>query len=558
MPKDFLKKKGNILLFSVLFIAIIITGGTIGLLMYINTNSSQEPLDDEIPDDIPDQIPVSYYETPGIANVSEDQIIKIGVIGPMSDMYGLHIWQGAWLAAYEINAGGGIEINGETYYIGLTNNDTHEASSAYVASQGTDAVNQLITVKGAKYLIGGSATHSEPLLGYMERVMELKTIFMGTGAADDVITWGDVSVASGDKSERINSSNPISASHLKYKYFFRTGPHISTYKNLDIINALINTVGMSQLQVATGGTLGFGAAGRSALIHAIMYNLSIAPEYFNFARIGNNSSCLEKIAIFREDMSWSEDLAREIGVFIDLFNSATTLPGVKDDPIPYTDIDLSWWNISATADIMTYDSLWDIVITDEIQMVIPIISYDSSISMMKSYASKQPKTLVMGLDFKAQESEFMDATEGGCDYEAFASAPPNLDMTVAKHTHAFYDAFLNNFSHTPISVSAHAYDSVMLLRWAIDKMQSFETSDIIIALESITASNPLQNITVSSEKFAFTETHDPVPGPGFFETAFGQWQDGEQVPIPTGNYTPEACNGNFLHLPPWGIYGITT
>ncbi len=500
---------------AIVIIAVIATGGIIGVWFLLSTP------------------PTSDWETPGVTGIPESQWIKVGVIGPATEAQGIHQWQGAWLAAYDVNTNGGIDVNGTQYYFAVSKEDTHEASSSYIASQGTDAVNRLIQVKGADVLVGGFRTDN--LLGYMERVMELETIMMGTGAADDVICWGQS--ASTGKSIKINASDPTSTEHQKYKYYFQVGPHISTFQGADIITAI--------LEVALGPAIGYTpdtSAWASAALHQAMYLNGTAPEYAAYETA--TPGMLTNIRIFREDLSWSVSLARAI-----------------EDNAPFP---VSWVNISATADVATYDAAWDDVIDDEVQMVIPIISFESSISMMKSYANKQPKTLVMGIDVEAQTSEFAEATDEKCNFEIFSAAASGLDMATAENTHAFYEDFVAKWGHVPLYTGSHSYDAIMLLNYTIDRIQSLDTDDIITGLET---NGPLTDVIVASKHYMFMETHDPMPtyiansiglGTGWFETAFGQWQDGEQVPLPTGTYTPTLANGNFIHLPTWGIYGITT
>ncbi len=53
------------------------------------------------------------------SGVATAQVIKIGVIGPMNFVQGKHHWNGATLAAEEINAQGGIQVGNKKMKIEL-------------------------------------------------------------------------------------------------------------------------------------------------------------------------------------------------------------------------------------------------------------------------------------------------------------------------------------------------------------------------------------------------------------------------------------------------------
>ena len=100
------------------------------------------------------------YETPGVTGVSSDRMIKIGVLGDTKRTTGEGAWQGAWLAAYEINTAGGIDVGGETYYIGLISEDTDEENPYLDVTKGVAAAQKIIEVDEAEFLLGGFRTEA--------------------------------------------------------------------------------------------------------------------------------------------------------------------------------------------------------------------------------------------------------------------------------------------------------------------------------------------------------------------------------------------------------------
>ena len=60
------------------------------------------------------------------APVSAADTIKIGVIGPMQFVQGKGHWNGATMAAEEINAAGGVTVGGKKMKIELVKSDSNE------------------------------------------------------------------------------------------------------------------------------------------------------------------------------------------------------------------------------------------------------------------------------------------------------------------------------------------------------------------------------------------------------------------------------------------------
>lgn len=135
------------------------------------------------------------------------QVIRIGVVGPMAYIQGRHHWQGATLAAEEINAAGGITVGGRTYTIELVRVDSNEL---HPGPDAVSAVERAITAGKVDFLVGGFRT--EAMLAMTEVASDYKKIFLIAGAADDGLLRGRV-----DKN------------YSRYKYLFRVTPVRSTY-----------------------------------------------------------------------------------------------------------------------------------------------------------------------------------------------------------------------------------------------------------------------------------------------------------------------------------------
>lgn len=133
-------------------------------------------------------------------------VVKIGVIGPMNFMQGKGQWNGATMAADEINAKGGIQVGKKKMKIELIKADSNEFLSI---TDATNAMERLITHDKADFIVGGF--RSEAVLAMQDIAMDYKKIFIDCGAAHPELC------------ER------VAKDYDRYKYFFRGTPFNSKY-----------------------------------------------------------------------------------------------------------------------------------------------------------------------------------------------------------------------------------------------------------------------------------------------------------------------------------------
>lgn len=171
----------------------------------------------------------------GLGLGASGQVIRVGVVGPMTFIQGKHHWQGATLAAEEINAAGGITVGGKSYTIELIRVDSNEMQPGPDA---VSAVERAITTSKVDFLIGGYRT--EAMLAMTEVAADYRKIFLIAGAADDGLLKGRV-----DKN------------YNRYKYLFRITPVRSTYLARvsfillgDVIETFRRELGIEQPKVA--------------------------------------------------------------------------------------------------------------------------------------------------------------------------------------------------------------------------------------------------------------------------------------------------------------------
>jgi len=137
---------------------------------------------------------------------SGQDTIKIGVIGPMKFVQGQGHWNGATMAAEEINAKGGIQVGAKKMKIQLIQADSNEFLNV---TDATNAMERIITKDKVDFVVGGFRT--EAVLAMQDIAMENKKIFIGVGAAHDELCLR------------------VAKDYKTYKYWFRGSPFNSTF-----------------------------------------------------------------------------------------------------------------------------------------------------------------------------------------------------------------------------------------------------------------------------------------------------------------------------------------
>jgi branched-chain amino acid transport system substrate-binding protein len=139
---------------------------------------------------------------PACAAPKEENVIKVGVVGPMQFIQGEHHWAGATMAAEEINDAGGVKIGDKNYKIQLVKVDSNELLDVAGAAS---AVERAITVDKVDFLIGGFRT--EAVYPMSDVAMDYKKIFLNCGAATAAL------------------QKRVADDYDTYKYFFKITPY---------------------------------------------------------------------------------------------------------------------------------------------------------------------------------------------------------------------------------------------------------------------------------------------------------------------------------------------
>ena len=164
-------------------------------------------------------------------------VIKIGVIGPMNFVQGKDHWNGATMAAEEINAKGGVQVGKKKMKIELVKADSNEILSITDAA---NAMERLITKDKVDVVIGGFRT--EAVLAMQDVAMDYKKIFIDCGAATPILC------------------EKVAQDYNRYKYFFRGTPFNSNFLgktsfiHLATVGAILKkTLNLPEVKVAVVG-----------------------------------------------------------------------------------------------------------------------------------------------------------------------------------------------------------------------------------------------------------------------------------------------------------------
>jgi branched-chain amino acid transport system substrate-binding protein len=182
------------------------------------------------------------------------KVIKIGVIGPMNFVQGKGHWNGATMAAEEINARGGLWVGKKQMKVELVKADSNEFLSV---TDATNAMELLLTRHKVDFIVGGFRT--EAVLAMQDMAMDYKKIFLGCGAATDAIC------------------TRVAKDYKTYKYWFRQTPINSTF------------------------------LGRATFIH-LGTVAAILKKYLNIPKI--------KVAVVAEKAEWTEGVVKVCPVIL--------------------------------------------------------------------------------------------------------------------------------------------------------------------------------------------------------------------------------------------------
>jgi len=365
---------------------------------------------------------------PGCGPVAEEEeeeenFITIAVAGPMTDLQGQNHWDGATMAMEEINAAGGVTINGTTYTVKLVKVETKEATEGEDGSTGT--ANLQAVIDDVDFVVGGFRT--EVVSVYRDVAMNAHKIFFNCGAATGSLQLSVVT------------------NYDKYKYFFKATPYNESFlvksclKMTSTIGAVLKST-LAGLETATNGT---GVKDAFKLSTAAGGKL--------------------RAHIVMENAAWCAGMVAAAQAYLPLLGFTVT--GTTLLSPTATDISTEMNAIKALNPHIIFTafsgSVGAVYSTTKSDLGIPAVT--------------------MGINVPGQEFDHWANTDGACEGEimldTWAVGLANTGKTVA-----WFNKFVDEFDRYPV-YTAGTYDAINMMCGAMKKAGSFDPAVLIPWLE---------------------------------------------------------------------------
>jgi branched-chain amino acid transport system substrate-binding protein len=448
----------------------------------------------------------------------DENFITIAVAGPMTDLQGQNHWDGATLAAEEINAAGGVTIGGTTYTVKLVKVETKEATEGEDGSTGT--ANLQAVIDGVDFVVGGFRT--EVVTVYRDVAMDAHKIFMNCGAATGSLQFSVVT------------------DYDNYKYWFKSTPYNETFlvKSCLKMTSTVAAVLKSTIQGLDAATNGTGvktefkvAVGGKLRVHIVM-----------------------------ENAAWCAGMVAAAQAYLPLLGFTVT--GTTLLSPTATDISTEMNAIKALNPHIIFTAF-----SGSVGAVYSATKADLGIP-----------ALTIGINVPGQQLDHWANTDGACEGEILLDTYPVGIATTSK-TVAFFNKYLERFDRYPVYTAA-TYDAILSVTLAMKESGSLDPEVLIPWLEDPdnaftggtgavkTAYYPMPEITETAGQLyalsaaqvaelydlaSYNKTynqaewragflsgvqqphiaHDTVYGPGYQTGAGSQWQlvEGEGVKV---------------------------
>jgi len=412
--------------------------------------------------------------------------ITVGIIGPqgLPHFSPCGMWQGAELAASEINATGGVDVGGTPYYIKIVPGNEYAVTGPGGTPEPDKAVQEvvnLITLKGCQILIGGFRTEcAGPMIN---KSMDYKVPFFIDGAStDDLIS----------KTVRVN--------YDRFKYTFRVTPINSTM--------LFYTI--------------------CAFLGGYVIPTVLKPIYGHYLWPEANRTQV-RVAVLTEALNWTLSM-----------HAALTNPAIYPKLLgPYANVTFSARVDPTKPELLP--GLMDNVIASQARLMIHVFSAPIGVSLIVTWASKGVQALPVGINVMGQLQTHWATTGGLCQYECILATAGTRTPIVPGKTEVFWDHFTGNYSGKwPLYTAWGAYDSIYGLKEAIEAADSLDPDTLVPVFEAT-------DRTGLTGRFRYANDHDVYMtaadlGPyhtGNVRAMMVQWQAARmEVVWPIYQYSP--------------------
>ena len=349
-----------------------------------------------------------------------ETVIKIAVVGPMTDLQGQNHWDGASMAAEEINDAGGIDVGGIMYDVELVKVETKESTEGETGDTGKANLNAVID--DVDFCVGGFRT--ECVSVYRDVAMDAQKIFMNSGAATGSLQFTTVT------------------NYPDYKYWFKSTPYNETF----LVKSLLKMTGT--IGAVLGGTL----AG---------YDAAVKAEY----KVGAPQTVPLRVVILMENAAWCTGMVAAAQYYLPLMGYNVTHT-ILVDPTATT-IGVANWNT---------------IINDYPHIIFTAFSGSvGAVYSIERVANGVP-AVTIGINVPGQQLSHWVNTGGDCEGEIMLDTW-GVGMNNTPLTGAWFDAFVARTGRYPVYTAA-TYDSIKAVCKGIDETNSVNSDVLIAWLEN--------------------------------------------------------------------------
>ena len=358
--------------------------------------------------------------------------VVIAIAGPMSNVQGQHMWNGATLAEAEINAlngGQGIEIGSIYYQIDVIKINTNEISSPESAGPAMEAA---ITTKNAQFVVGGFRT--EAVSDMINVARTTTTPFFIAGAATYYLLSGKYPLA------YPHAGTPYigQAGSDGYEYIFRATPFNDGF--------LLNNTMMMNVMVAN----------RIATI------------------IGANATNKVKFAVLSESLDWANVLTEKNRYLI---GTVAGLYGLPWELATGGNNGTGVWRVTDNPSSLVMTDVLNEITTSGAHIIVTVLSGPVGVTFGKLKGSLEVPAMVVGINVEGQSPAYWANTQYapgkyGADGEiGLGTFAPGVEQTTL--TADFIARYQAHCGLFPI-YTASSYDAVWTIAKALDAVNVIE------------------------------------------------------------------------------------
>jgi branched-chain amino acid transport system substrate-binding protein len=351
-----------------------------------------------------------------------ENVIKIAVCGPLTDLQGQNHKDGAEMAVEELNAAGGVDVGGTAYDVELVLVETEESTEGEDGSTGS--ANLEAVIDDVTFCVGGFRT--EVVSVYRDVAMDAGVLFMNCGAATGSLQFSVVT------------------DYANYKYWFKSTPYNETFlvKSLLKMQALIGAVLQGTLATYEG------------------LNSTYVKDDFKLSGTGGKVT----VHILMEDASWCAGMVGAAQYYLPLLGftvTGTTL-------------------VSPTAaDITT-----ELTAIEALHPHMIFTAFSGSVGAVYSNqkADLGIPAVTLGINVPGQQLSHWVNTDGDCEGEIMLDTwAVGVENTPA--TADFFDEYLSRTGRYPV-YTAGTYDAIKAVCKAIEATDSLDSDVLIPWLEN--------------------------------------------------------------------------